>query len=857
MTAPIANEPVDKGNQYTRNLAGGNLAAGNLARDFVLALRQLRRECRLSEYLVLILALVLSVAAVTSVGFFANRVERAMAAQAATLLAADAVVSSPAPITPLVREQAGTRKLSTTDVTEFPSVVLTEEGETALVSVKAVGARYPLRGELKLSTELYAEERVSLGAPDSGTVWIEPRLAGALNVATGDTLLFGDSEVLISALIAFEPDRSADVFQMAPRLMMNASDLDASGLLGEGSRARYRLLVAGEETQVTAFGDWLNDAEDPGVRWQTVEQGRPEIQSALVNARRFLGLAAAVAVLLSSAAVALAARQIAERDMNTGSLMRTFGASSNRVVRLILIRLALLALLATVVGSVIGYLAQFGLSALLGQWFAAELPSPSLTPLIGGLICSVLALAGFCLPTVIRAVDTPVLRVLRRDLPGAKPSTLFALASALASLGVLLSWLTRDWKLGLLLLLGLLLVVAVLIAVSRFLIALSVRVNSSYLRRALESLRRRPGSVSLQISAFSVGLLAILILTIVRNDVLGAWQQQVPEDAPNFFLVNIQGDEVEAMQKFLQRRGITENTLYPMIRARLESINDVANDDLQLNNEQGRRFAARDFNLSYLDEPRADNEVVEGEWWPQGSEKTYFSVEEDFAKDLGIDINDVLNFRVADKQVSGVVTNFRKVEWESFAVNFFVVGTPAGLADKPLSFVSSIYVADGQGTFIRELVSEFGGVTVLEIGTLIDRLTGILDRAALAVQYVFLFTLFAGVLVLWAAVLASRQERFREAAILRTLGASRQYLASSTTREFALIGLLAGLIASSIAALIAWLLVEHVMQLSHEFNFALWLIGVLAGLICVLAAGKLATRSVLKQLPIAVLQSQV
>lgn len=828
-----------------------------LRRDFGLAWRQLRREFRLSEYLVLIFALILSVAAVTSVGFFANRVERAMAAQAATLLAADAVLSSPKPITSEVLDRAAKDSLRTTGVTEFPSVVLTEEGDTGLVSVKAVGPDYPLRGELKLTQQLLGEERVATDAPDSGTVWIDPRLAGRLELVVGDQLQFGDIEVIVAALIAFEPDGSVDTFQLAPRLMMNSDDLQRSGLLGEGSRARYRLLLAGDEPGVESFTDWFDATSDANMQLQTVEEGRPAVRSALVNARRFLGLAAAVAVLLSAAAVALAARQIAERDMNTGSLMRTFGASGNTVLRVVLIRLGLIALLATVLGCTTGYLAQFGLSALLGQWFAAELPAPSLTPLFGGLMCAVLALLGFCLPSLVRAIDTPVLQVLRRDLPVVQPSALLALSSALAALGILLAWLTRDWKLGLLLLLGMLLVLGILMLVSRFLVALAVRVKSGYMRRALESLRRRPDSVSLQIAAFSVGLLAILLLTLVRNDVLGAWQRQIPDDAPNFFLINIQPDEVSSVKEFLSRRGVQNDTLYPMIRARLESINGEPVVDIKFDDRAGERFAERDFNLSYLAEQREDNKILSGEWWDSDVTTPLFSVEEDFASDIGVAIGDTLQFRIADQLVIGEVSNLREVDWESFAVNFFVVGTPVGLDDKPASYVSSVYVPDQQGEFVRELVSEFSGVTAIEIGTMLKRVTGIIDRAALAVQYVFVFTMLAGLLVLWASVLASRRERFREAAILRTLGASRTYLASSTTREFALIGLLAGIIASSVAALIGWAVIERVMELSYEFNIWLWVTGIVAGVAGVLIAGKLATRPVLNQLPIAVLQSQV
>ncbi len=822
-----------------------------------LALRQLKREIRLPEYLVLFFALVLSVAAVTSVGFFANRVERAMAAQAATLLAADAVVSSPQQITSDLRDLASTANLATADVTEFPSVVLNDEGETALVSVKAVGPEYPLRGEIRLTDELYAQDFAATSIPAGNEVWIDPRVAGNLSIEVGDTLALGELQVKVTAFIAFEPDRSGDVFQMAPRVMMPAADLAASGLLGEGSRARYRFLVAGTETDIDRFEQQVESLDDANLRYQNVEQGRPAVQSALVNVRKFLGLAAAVAVLLSGAAVALAARQIAERDMDTSAVMRAFGAQSGTVIQMVLIRLAAIALIAALIGSMIGYLAQFVLSGLLAKWFVTELPAPSLLPLVGGIASAVLALAGFCFPAITRAVDTPVVRVLRRDLPVVRPSVKLVLFSGLVAMLLLLTWLTRDITLGAYLIAGTLVVTGLLWGISRLLIALANRVQSPMWRRALEAIRRRPNSVSLQVAAYSVGLLALLLLAIVRSDVLNAWQTQIPEDAPNFFMVNVQPQEVEAVSQFLEGRGISEPTLYPMIRGRLQSINDRTIGEGGFTNEQARRMTERDFNLSYLAQPREDNEVVAGEWWPADTDQPLFSVEEEFAEETGIALGDTLHFKVADKDVSGVVSNLRKVEWESFAVNFFVVGTPVALADKPSSFVASLHVPDNQNDFVREVVKQFPGVTVLEIGSMIERVTGILERAALAVQYVFVFTLVAGVLVLIAAVLASRRERFHETAILRTLGASRAYLARSMSREFLMIGLLAGLMASSIAALLAWGVVEQVMSLEYRFNVALWITGVLAGVAGIWIAGVLVSRPVLRQSPVSVIRSQM
>lgn len=831
-------------------------ASVSRATEFGLAVRQLRREMRLPEYLVLMFALVLSVAAVTSVGFFANRVERAMAAQAATLLAADASVGSPQAISDELRRQAANNALALADVIEFPSVILNEDGDTALVSVKAVGSAYPLRGEVLITDALYAAEYAAKSVPANGEIWLDPRLAGTLGVDVDDQISLGELEFRVAAFISFEPDRAGDVFQMAPRLIMSVADLEASGLLGEGSRARYKLLLAGAPPDIEDFGNWINDKNDAGLRFETVEDGRPAVQSALLNVRRFLGLAAAVAVLLSGAAVALSARQIAERDMDTSALMRAFGAKSASVVRIVFMRLALIAAVAVILGSLLGYLAQFGLSALLSQWFTTDLPAPSLLPLLGGLSCAVLALAGFCAPAVSKAVAAPVVGVLRRDLPAAQPSLWLMAGSGLAAMSVLLSWLTRDVQLGLLLVSGLLVVLGLLWLISRALISFAGRVQSPFWRRALEALRRRPNSVSLQISAFSVGLLALLLLAIIRTDVLNAWQSQVPEGAPNFFMVNIQSQEVQAVEAFLQSRNIADQTLYPMIRGRLESINDRKIGEGGYEDERARRMSERDFNLSYQAEAREHNTVIAGEWWPVDTDQPYFSVEEEFAEETGIELGDTLNFKVADKEVSGVVTSIREVEWESFAVNFFVVGTPAVLADSPASFVTSVNVNENQSDFVRDVVKEFPGVTVLEVGAMIERVTGILDRAALAVQYVFMFTLVAGVLVLVAAVLASRRERFHEAAILRTLGASRKYLSASMSREFIFIGLLAGLMASSIAAILAWVIIDKIMSLDYQFNLMLWAIGVLAGVVAIWGAGYLVSRPVLMQSPLMVIRRQ-
>jgi len=822
-----------------------------------LALRQLRREFRLSEYLVLSFALVLAVAAVTSVGFFANRVERAMASQAATLLAADAQLRSPRPLEASLRERALSDRLLIADVIEFPSVVLNEEGDTALVSVKAVSSEYPLRGEVRLSREIYGADFSAETVPAKGEVWLDPRLAGSLSLLADSNLTLGEITVKASSFISFEPDADGDVFQMAPRLIMNVEDLDRSGLLGEGSRARYKLLVAGDPADVKKYSDWIDSLQDSGVQLQTLEQGRPLVQSALLNVRRFLGLAAAVAVLLSGAAVALAARQIAERDMDTSALLRAFGGPSSSVIRIVLIRLAIIAAMAALFGSAIGYLVQFGLSALLAQWFATVLPAPSLSPLLGGAACAVLALAGFCLPALAKAATSPVVRVLRRDLPVAQPSTWLLFGCALLTMLVLLIWLTRDVFLGGLLVAGLIVVVGVLWLISRALIAVSGKVRSPGLRRALEGIRRRPNSVSLQISAFSVGLLALLLLAIVRLDVLNDWQGQIADDAPNFFMVNIQPDEVAAVRQFLADRGVENETLYPMIRGRLESINDrrIGLDDYS--DERARRMSERDFNLSYQNELRGDNTVVAGEWWPADTSERYFSVEEDFADEVGIALGDTLKFRVADKQVEGVVSNLRTVEWESFAVNFFVVSSPAALIDKPASFVTSVFVEENQASYIRDVVQQFPGVTVLEIGRMIERVTGILDRAALAVQYVFMFTVVAGILVLVAAVLASRRERFHEAAILRTLGASRRYVALGMAREFVLIGSIAGFIASTMASALAWVIVERIMKLDYSFNVWLWAGGILAGIAGIWLAGSMASAPVLRQSPMAVIRSQV
>ncbi len=792
------------------------------------ALLGLWREWRSGELRLLSFSLILAVAAVTSVGFFTDRVEQALQQQGNELLAADLVIESPDPLAPAFLEQARAIGLQLAHTLTFPSVVM-GAGEPQLVQVKAVDGAYPLRGQLLLRSAPDAPVQTAEAIPSPGKVWIEPRLLVLLDLRPGDSIALGDSRFSIEQLIELEPDRGGNLFQLAPRVMINRQDIPATGLVTAASRVKHRMLLAGPAKSVALYQTWSESRLPDNARILSISDARPEFRNALERGSRFLALAALVTVLVTGAAVALSTRRMVERQSDAVAVMRCLGAQSDFLRNSLVLRLLLLVIATGLAGAMIGYLAQTVLASLLGDWLTQSLPPPSPRPLLTGFATGAITLFGFALPPLLNLPKVPPLRVLRRELEAVQPGPWLLGLSALCALGLLIFWEAGEPRLAATLLAG---VVALLLALS-LLALLLIRIAGKLQQRAsgiqrfgLASLSRHPGTTLLQVCGFGLGIMAILLLAVVRVDLLSAWENTLPTGAPNRFLINIQPEQLTELESFLDQQGIQSSGLHPMIRGRLTQINGQPVVPEAYRNPRAQRLASREFNLSWGMQPQSDNQILAGNWWRDADAPAQFSVEEGIAEALGIELGDELTYSMGDRSISAPVSSLRTVKWDSFNVNFFVMGSPATLQNEAATYITSFYLDPTQEHVVAQLIKRFPNVTLLDVSAILAQVRRVMDRGSAAVEYIFLFTLAAGLLVLYAGILAGAEARSHESAILRTLGASRKQLLGAAAIEFAVLGLLAGLLASIGAFITGQLLAQQIFQLEYGFSPWLWLSGV-------------------------------
>jgi len=820
---------------------------------FALAWRQLRRDLASGDVRILLAALVLAVMAVGSVSFITDRAERALALEANRLLGGDVVVRGDAAIDGALREAAGAPGLLQTETLSFPSMVRAGES-LRLGDMKALGKGFPLRGRFRLLDPATGGERDAEGIPAQGTLWISRAGADLLGAKVGDAIGVGNSELTLAALVVQEPDAALDYFNTAPRVFLNLADVPATGLVQEGSRVGYRLVVAGEAGAVEGFTAFARDNLGRGQRLETAGDARPEIRRALDRADRFLGLAALVSVVLAAVAVAMAARRHSARHLQGSAVMRCLGASQGTLVAIHAGELLLLGL----IGCTLGVLLAFGLQWAVADWLVSALklsiPGAGWRPVLEGFGVGLTVLLAFGVPPVLALRRVPALRVLRRDLDPTEPSAILVALAGLGGLALLLWWKAGSAEVGTAMLLGILVTLAVLAGLAWLLIAGLRRVRSRLRgpwRYGLANVSRRAGASIAQVSALGLGLMALLLLTFVRTDLLDRWRDALPADAPNRFIVNVQPDQVAPVREFLAAQGVVDPVLYPMIRARLLEVNGEMITDASFPEERGRarRMAEREFNLSQVESLRADNELTAGTFWSGATASPELSVEEDFAETLGWKLGDEVTFDIAGSRFSGRVTSLRKVDWESFRPNFFVVASPGSLDGFAGSHITAVKVPPERTRFTAELVTAYPNLSVVDVDAVLDQVRGTVEQVSTVVEAVFYFSLAAGVLVLLAAVSASQDERLLEGGVMRVLGGSRRQLRWAQVSEFAAIGLLSGLVAAIAATVLAGVIADVAFDLPWTANPKLAATGALVGMLAALAAGLFATRGVVNTPP--------
>jgi putative ABC transport system permease protein len=834
-------------------------------KSLTFAFRMLRRDARAGELRLLAAALIVAVAALTAVGFFADRVQQALDREANQLLGADLLLTADHPWPPAFAAEAQARGLRLVETRTFPSMVTVGEGDgvrAQLAEIKAVDAGYPLRGSLRIAPALNVPDAPATGVPLPGTIWVDERLASALAAQIGDQVAVGRQLLRIDAVLTLEPDRGINFFSVAPRLLMNIADLQATGLMQVGSRISYRLLLAGEPLAVRSFQRSIETKLVRGERIEDAQNARPEIRTALDRAQKFLGLSSLLTVVLAAVAVALAARRYMQRHLDACAVMRCLGATQGFLLRLYLGQFALLGLLAALFGCALGYLAHFALHAWLAQLLATPLPPPTLLPVLQGFAVGMLLLFGFAVPPLLQLKRVPTLRVMRRELGGPQPGLLGGYLLGLLALAGLMLWVSGELQLGAWVV-GCFTVALVIFAVfARLVIFLAAGLRSGVRttigfgwRYGLASLERRSSASVVQIVALAIGFMALLLLTVTRSDLLDAWQRATPPDAPNRFVVNIQPEQLGAVRRAFADAGLTPE-LAPMVRGRLTRVNGVEVSAANYEDDRAKRLVDREFNLSWRSDLPYGNKTTAGRWFsPLDAGRGVASVEDGLAKTLGLSVGDKIEFTIAGEKVAMDVVGLRKLDWDTMRVNFFVLTPPAVLEPYPASWITSFYLSENKADFINRLIREFPNLTVVDVAAIVRQLRSIMDQVAQAVQFVFLFTLAAGIIVLYAALASAAEERRYELAVMRALGARRDQLRRALLAEFAVVGALAGLIAALGAMGVGQVLARNAFQFEVAINFWLPFLAMLGGAVLITAAGWFAAARMLQAAPLEALRA--
>ena len=818
--------------------------------------RTLWRDWRAGELRLLVLAVTLAVAALTAVGFFADRLKGGLQRDATQLLGGDAVVASDNATPAALIARAKALGLQSAGTLSFPTMGRAPDaqgGASRLVALKAVEPGYPLRGSLKVAAQPGAAEQATRDIPARGEVWVDAPLLDALGLAVGDTLLLGDAGLKIARTIVLEPDRGAGFMAFAPRVMIHMDDLQATALVQPASRLTYRFAVAGAPAPVKQFTEWataeVKRADLRGVRVESLESGRPEMRQTLERAEKFLSLVALLAALLSAVAVALAARGFAASHLDDCAMLRVLGLSQRTIAWSYALEFVLIGLFASALGVLIGFSVHYVFVALLAGLVETSLPAAGLQPVAFGLGMGLTLLLAFGLPPVLQLAQVPPLRVIRRDVGGLKPASALVLGLGVAGFSALLVAASSDLRLGLIAVGGFAGAVLLFAALSWVAVRLLHRlVNEAtaprWLVLATRQISARPAYAVVQVSSLAVGLLALVLLVLLRTDLISSWRQATPPDAPNRFVINIMPDQGPAFRQFLQDKGVGRYDWYPMIRGRLVAVNGkpVSPDDFT--EDRARRLVDREFNISHTATRPAHNEVVQGRWTPD--EAGAISVETGIADTLGLKLGDVMQFDMGGVQSEARITSLRKVDWSSMRANFFVIYPVDTLADLPATYLAAFQAPPVKG-FDNTLTREFPNATNVDLSQSLTQVQRVLDQVIRAVEFLFAFTLAAGLVVLFASVTATRAERAREFAIMRAVGARASLLRQVQSAELVGVGLLAGLLAAGVAAVVGWALARYVFDFVWTASPLVLLGGAVAGAVLAWAAGWWGLRGVLRQ----------
>lgn len=828
-----------------------------ISQQFRFAPRLLLREWRGGEFTVLLLALLIAIASHTAIGHFTDRISRAMAISANNIIGGDLVFSSSREIKPEVVERAESLGLEIARVQRFITVVNAGEN-ILLVAVKSVSETYPLKGHLRITDELFGPERRVSAGPSSGEIWVESRVLHALGVGLGDSIQLGEVQFQVSKILTYEPDRGNNFYSFNPRAMISASDLEKTGIVQPGSRVWYRHMYAGNAEAVENMRSWLEQNQEPGQRIRTLDDERPAVSNALDKAQQYMGLASLVALLLAAVAIANSGRHYSERHYDTSALLRCLGCRQNDIMGIYLIQLCILALLGGILGNILGWVAQAGLFAFISDLLPKNIPAPGWQPVLSGTVLSFVVLLGFTLPSILRLKSVSPQRVLRQDLSPMPFSARVVYGASLLLIIMMMWFYTGNLTLTLSIIAGSGIVMGIAAGgingifhlISKWLFKIPV----SFRAGIRNFLRRRREAIA-QTMAFGLTIMAMLVVVLLRTELVTTWQSTIPENAPNHFVLNIQSSETDDYVSFTRTEKIQADRLYPVIRGRLTRVNGKAMVEHVSKEERRNESLSRELNLTWSENVPKDNEIIKGEWWPPtDTPHTLVSVEQKLADKLSIEVGDVLTFFTGDRNWEATVHSTRAVKWDNFNPNFYMIFNPGSLDPLPMTWINSFFLEPERKKLLVELLKQFPSLTLLEMDAILNQVKSIITQVMLAVESILLFVLVAGFVVTLSAIQSTMNDRLREGALVRTLGARKSMLRINQWSEFAGMGFIAGLIGVAGAEIIVAVLYHRIFELVYTPTVWAWLLVPVTAAVLIGLAGIYSSRRILNQPPITCLR---
>ena len=816
------------------------------------------RQVRSGEVIVMISAIAMAVASLTAVGFLTDRISLSIEKQANELLAADLRIRSPEPIPSGWVDEASSMGLDTAISQSFPTVIYSSEN-SGLARIKAVSSKYPLRGQVRIANDQLSDEYQVKKIPNENEVWLDESLLYRLNIEVGDSISIGNSEFTASAVLKYRPDQSIGFASLSPTILMNIESLPATGLITQGSRVNYSLLIAGEDDVVESYSQLMEDIIPNSARISDPSDSSERTNQAINRAKQFLSLTIIISVFLSGIAIAMSARRFMKKRMDMVALMKSFGAQKRFVLNTIVIQLGMIGVVGVFFGSLFGFLVEGIISNLLTDLFVSDLPKPGFKTLMIGMLAALILLPGFAFSSLLQLSNTSPMRVLRKNVNPSPPSEIIVGTIALISLSVLLYYFVRDITLLSIIVSGMSVISVLLFYLGQFMAKtlgqLRGGAGASW-RYGLANVSRRGKDSAIQIVAFGLALTALLLLTFIRTDLLTEWKKALGEGTPNYFLINIQPSQKEGIKEILESSDSVAPNFVPLIRARMTEINGESVQERVYPEERGSWLANREANLSFAKKMNPNNKIIDGTWWEENYDGSpLVSIEESAADDMGVKIGDDLTFLIAGEKITAKISSIREVDWNSFSPNFFLVFSERALESFPASFISSMYIEEGDTGVLRELQINYPTVSVVDLDPILEQVRQIIEKISIAIQIVFLFTLIAGVTVLFSAVHSTIDERRFESALLRAVGMKKKNVLISLLSEFSAIGLAAGVLAATGSSILAWQIASRLFEITYIFNLSLWVLGISSGIGLVCGFGYLASRKAIESPPINVLRN--